>query len=429
MTRANLLFRSVVGSVGGRVSVLIAPFLVMPAMLDYLGVREFGVWMTAIAITGFIQFADLGIGSGLLTRLSAAHAQNDMSAFRSYVASSFAALLIVAIIASLIGLICLLYLSNTLSPIYSVTLIAFAFSIPGSIIYRIFYATNRIVAANVWQVIGALLSVGVAFTAIRAGLSTSAVVFAYVIVGPLTMLAATVWTLWREEEKRPKPTDIKMWATIDLMGLGWKFFILAILTAASMNADNILIALRLGEAAVTLYAIPARIGTLLTLIAGTIAMPLWTIYGEAITSGDRTWVWRNALLMAALGFLAVAAAGAILTIGIDFILHLWMGRSFSGQHKVVAGLAIFSAVTALTAPFNMILNAAGQVKPQIVAWGLFVPLAIGMKWVLLPRVGTWVLPLVDALLYSLLISLPIFFLARFVVRSDQAGDTPFKSVS
>ena len=58
MTRTNLLFRSVVGSVGGRVAVLIAPFLVMPAMLDYLGVGDFGIWMTAIAVTGFIQFAD-----------------------------------------------------------------------------------------------------------------------------------------------------------------------------------------------------------------------------------------------------------------------------------------------------------------------------------------------------------------------------------
>lgn len=428
MTRANLLFRSVVGSVGGRVAVLIAPFLVMPAMLDYLGDRDFGIWMTAIAVTGFIQFADLGIGSGLLTRLSAAYARHDMIAFRSYVASSFAALLLVALIVSSIGLFCLIYISERISPIYSITLIAFAFSIPGSIIYRILYATSRIVLANVWQVGGALLSVGAAFAAIGIGWSAPAVVFVYVIVGPLTMLAATVWTIWREAEIRPKAADIRAAATIDLMGLGWKFFILSILTAASMNADNILIALQLGEAAVTSYAVPARIGTLLMLIAGTIAMPLWTIYGEAIASGERMWVWRNALLMAALGFLAVVGTGAILTMGIDLILDLWMGRSFPDQHNIVAGLAGFSAVTALTAPFNMILNAAGQVKAQIAAWGVFVPIAISAKWILLPLIGAWVLPLVDALLYSLLISVPIFLLARAAIRSDQASDAPRKSL-
>ncbi|MCD1590093.1 hypothetical protein K7H13_04860 [Qipengyuania citrea] len=429
MTRTNLLFRSVVGSVGGRVAVLIAPFLVMPAMLDYLGVGDFGIWMTAIAVTGFIQFADLGIGSGLLTRLSAAHTRGDMRAFRFYVASSFAALLLVALTVSSIGLVCLVFLSDTLSPIYSVTLIAFAFSIPGSIIYRIQYATDRIVLANVWQVGGALLSVGAAFAAIRTGWGAPKVVFAYVIVGPLTMLAATVWTMWREPEKRPKVTDIRAWATIDLMGLGWKFFTLAVLTAASMNADNILIALQLGEAAVTSYAVPARIGTLLMLITGTIAMPLWTIYGGAITSGDRSWVWRNALLMAGLGLVAVVAVGAILTIAIDLILNLWIGRSFPDQHKIVAGLVGFSAVTALTAPFNMILNAAGQVKMQIAVWGFFVPIAISAKWVLLPLIGAWVLPLVDALLYSFMITVPVFFFARLAIRTDYANDSPSESFS
>src|SRR5690606_11298985 len=100
MTRTKLLFRSVIGSVGGRIAVLIAPFFVMPAMLGYLGEHNFGIWMTAIAITGFIQFADLGIGSGLLTRLSAAHSRSDTVAFRSYVASSFAVLGAVALLLS-----------------------------------------------------------------------------------------------------------------------------------------------------------------------------------------------------------------------------------------------------------------------------------------------------------------------------------------
>lgn len=429
MTRTHLLLWSVVGSVGGRVAVLIAPFLVMPAMLGYLGVNDFGIWMTAIAITGFIQFADLGIGSGLLTRLSAAHAKGDQGLVRSYVASSFAALGMVALLISSIGLILLVFLSSWLSPIYSVTLIAFAFSIPGSIIYRILYATNRIMLANLWQVGGALLSAGAALAAIHLGWSGGAVVFVYVIAPPLTMLACTAWTMWRESEMRPGISDIRRWATLDLIGLGWQFFVLAILTAASMNADNILIALRLGEAAVASYAVPARIGTLLLLIVGTIAMPLWTIYGNAISSGDRAWVWRNAFLVAVMGFLSVAVAGAILTVAIDLIMHLWMGRFFPDQRKIVAGLAVFSAVMALTGPFNMILNATGHIKAQIVAWAGFVPIAIAVKWILLPQLGSWVLPLVDALLYALAISTLVFVLARRVIQAGQASDRPNEALS
>lgn len=422
MTRANLLARSIIGSVGGRAAVLIAPFLVMPAMLNYLGVHDFGIWMTAIAITGFIQFADLGIGAGLLTRLPAAYAREDIGAFRSYVASSFAALGIVAFILSLIGLTLLVFMSSWLPPIYSVTLITFSLSIPGSIIYRILYATNRIVLANVWQVCGAFISIGVAFAAIHMAWSAVAVVFAYAMVPPLTMITCTGWTMWREVDIRPKATDIEMAATLDLMGLGWKFFFLAILTAAAMNVDNIIIALRLGEAAVTAYAVPARIGALLLMIVWTIATPLWTIYSNALSTGEGAWVWRNALLVAALGLVGVAAAGAILTIGIDLIMNLWMARSFPNQHKIVAGIAAFSAVLALTAPFNMILNAAGQVKQQIAAWAIFVPIAVGVKWALLPSLGTWTLPLIDAVAYVLLISTVFFILARNVIQVDPASD-------
>lgn len=429
MTRANLLVRSMIGSVGGRAGVLIAPFLVMPAMLNYLGVRDFGIWMTAIAITGFIQFADLGVGAGLLTRLPAAYAREDMSAIRSYVASSFAALGIVALILSSTGLIFLIFLADWLPPIYSVILITFSLSIPGSIIYRILYATNRIVLANIWQVGGAFLSIGVAFTAIHMAWSAVAVVFAYAMVAPLTMITCTCWTMWREVAIRPKAADIEMVVTLDLMGLGWKFFILAILTAAAMNVDNIIIALRLGEAAVTAYAVPARIGTLLLMIVWTVATPLWTIYSNALSSGERAWVWRNALLMAALGLMGVIAAGAILTFGIDLVMRLWMGRSFSDQHKIIAGITAFSAILALTAPFTMILNAAGRIKQQIVAWTVFVPIAFGAKWALLPLLGTWTLPLVDAVAYALIMSVPFFMLARNVIHVDQAIDQPDAGVA
>lgn len=429
MTRANLLVRSIIGSVGGRAAVLIAPFVVMPAMLNYLGAHDFGIWMTAIAITGFIQFADLGIGAGLLTKLPAAYARNDISALRCYVASSFAALGIVALVLSSTGLILLVFMSSWPPPIYSVTLITFSLSIPGSIIYRILYATNRIVLANIWQVCGAFLSIGVAFAAIHMAWSAVAVVFAYAMVAPLTMITCTGWTMWREVDIRPRTTDIEMAATLDLMGLGWKFFILAILTAAAMNVDNILIALRLGEAAVTAYAVPARIGTLLLMIVWTVATPLWTIYSNALSSGERTWVWRNALLVAALGLMGVAVAGAILTIGIDLIMNLWMGRSFSDQHKIIAGITAFSAILALTAPFTMILNAAGRVKQQIAAWAIFVPIAFGAKWALLPLLGTWTLPLVDAVTYTILMSVPFFMLAKKVIQVDQASDHLGVSVS
>lgn len=412
MQRNRRLIQSIIGSVGGRAATLLAPFLVMPAMLDHIGPRDFGVWMTAIAVTNVAQFADLGIGNGLLTRLSAAFARNDSAAARADIASGYAVLSAVAVPIAIAGLLLMTAAGPNVSPIYGATLTAFALTIPASVIQRVLYASQQVVRANVWTIAAALLSVGAAYAAIAADWSPAAVVIAYALVAPAMMVVAAAATFVRRRDIAPRIAAISASATRSLLGLGSHFLVLAILTATAMSADNILIALQLGEAAVTDYAVPARIGSLLTLVVGTIMMPLWSTYGDAMARGDHDWVWANARRMAAVGFGAVVVAGGALTLFIDPILMLWMGRSFANAEWIIGGLAVFSAITALTAPFNMVLNAAGRIPPQIATWSLFLALALTAKWVLLPIAGLWVLPLIDALFYAAIIAPTMIVIAR-----------------
>lgn len=416
MTRARALLQSIIGSVGGRAATLLAPFLVMPVMLEHLGPRDFGVWMTAIAVTNIAQFADLGIGNGLLTRLSAAFARDDQDAIRADIASGYAVLCAVALPLVIAGLVLMTLAGPDVSPIYGATLAAFAVSIPASVIQRVLYAAQQVVRANMWQIAAAALSVGTTFAAIGAEWSGAAVVLAYALVAPVMMVVAAIVTFVQRPEIAPRLAAISGSAVRSLMGLGSRFLVLAILTATAMSADNIIIAVQLGEAAVTDYAVPARLGSLLTLVVGTMMMPLWSTYGDAMARGEHGWVWGNARRMALIGFGAVLVVGTGLTLFIDPILMLWMGRSFADAAWIIGGLAVFSAITALTAPFNMILNAAGRTDVQIAAWAIYLVLALAAKWVLLPIAGILVLPFIDTLFYALAIAPVMGVIARRIAN-------------
>ena len=416
MTRARALLQSIIGSVGGRAATLLAPFLVMPVMLEHLGPRDFGVWMTAIAVTNIAQFADLGIGNGLLTRLSAAFARDDQDAIRADIASGYAVLCAVALPLVIAGLVLMTLAGPDVSPIYGATLAAFAVSIPASVIQRVLYAAQQVVRANMWQIAAAALSVGTTFAAIGAEWSGAAVVLAYALVAPVMMVVAAIVTFVQRPEIAPRLAAISGNAVRSLMGLGSRFLVLAILTATAMSADNIIIAVQLGEAAVTDYAVPARLGSLLTLVVGTMMMPLWSTYGDAMARGEHGWVWGNARRMALIGFGAVLVVGTGLTLFIDPILMLWMGRSFADAAWIIGGLAVFSAITALTAPFNMILNAAGRTDVQIAAWAIYLVLALAAKWVLLPIAGILVLPFIDTLFYALAIAPVMGVIARRIAN-------------
>jgi O-antigen/teichoic acid export membrane protein len=412
---------AIVGSIGGRATTLLAPFLVMPAMLDHVGPRDFGVWMTAVAVTNVAQFADLGIGNGLLTRLSGAFARADNEAVRRDIASSYAVLSAIAFPLVITGLLLMAGQGPLVSPIYGATLLAFGVSIPATIIQRVLYASQQVMLANIWQIVAAVLAVASAFAAIALEWSAASIVLTYALASPVTMVLAALATFFQRPSIAPRIRDISRRSARALMGLGSRFLLLAVLTATAASADNILIAVQLSEEEVTEYAVPARIGFLLTLVVSTMMMPLWPSYGDALARGDHEWVWDNARKMAFIGLGSVLLVGATLTLFIDPILIVWMGRDFGNAEWIIGGMAVFAAVTAITAPFNMVLNSAGRVSSQIGAWMVLLTLAVTTKWIALPIAGIWVLPFIDAVIYAFAISPLMIHIAWRVAGTKQIG--------
>lgn len=422
--RTRNLIVGVASSLAGRGVSLIAPLVVMRPMLHHLGPSIFGMWLTATTLAAMASFLDLGVGNAVLTRLSAAFGRDDQTAVRQILGEGYA--LLCAISAVLIVLIVALYSMAPLvlpqasasgeAEVVAVVLVALFLSFPAGLITRLQQARHSFIQSQFAQAAGPLAALLACLAAIRADANPVVVVALY------SLSNTTVLALWTLLHFQFNPTDRPIirslhWKSMrGLLALGGAFFLLSIFSLCGMNADNIIIAAKAGAKTVTEYGVPAKLGSILMLIVGTVFMPLWPLFGDALARHDRAWLLKTTRRMSLGGAGAVLLIGLALTALADPIMKAWMGRSFADQHLILAGWTFTASVIALTAPYNMVLNAAGLARPQIVPWVGFL-LASGSAKILLIHANTaWYFPWITAFSYITFISPRMIFLSIHEIR-------------
>lgn len=431
LTRDRNILTGIVSGIAGRGIGLLAPFLVMPAMLTHLGSANFGIWMTIISITSMAMFIDFGIGNGLLTKLSKAHSNEDDITSRQLIATGYLTLTLIAVSACVLLLLSMYLLSifgqanmwqisdGSASQIIIVTGIAFIIGIPISVIQRIMLACQETARINAWQIAASFVAVCSCYTAIHAKLSAGMAVAAYSITPMFIMLFATASFFSRYRKLIPNRKDISLSHAKELMTLGSYFFVLSIITSIALNSDNAIIAYVLGAEAVTEYAIPAKLASVLALLVTTLFLPLWAGNSDALARKDYTWIKRTARKMSIYGGVVLVISGISLTFLSNQIIKIWMHREFDNGIEIIGGFTLLYTLFAVISPFNMILNSAGILKIQIMAWIGFFALSTGLKLLYL-----WKFQSLIALSYLtagsyLFIIMPIMYISAQAIYKDK----------
>ncbi|MGL5011508.1 MAG: lipopolysaccharide biosynthesis protein [Paracoccaceae bacterium] len=398
-------------------------------MLEHLGSAGFGIWVTGISLIGLAAFMDFGLGNSLLTRLAGHFGRSDAAAARQDIGVSYrilsyiflGGLLVLALGLALVGLwprarIAMVEGDGIL---IVVTLLFFLLGLPLSVAHRALYAHQQIALYNLLLIAGAVASVGLTLSAISMGLPGWAAVAAYSGAPVVLLVIASIWYFRAFPQYRPRGRDFDYNdSTRAMLRLGFGHLALGILTAVGLNVDIPLILYTMNSEAVTDFAMPARIGSLMQTAVATAFMPLWSFNGAAIAREDYAWVRRNAVRMSLGGGLAIAALGGALTAGIDPIMQFWTGRAFPDQTLVIATMAIAATIMAVTSPWNMVLNAAGRVGVQIWVWGAFVLVSVLGKVLLIPVQGAWIVSVVTAMAYLACVT-PVIIIAALRITGGR----------
>lgn len=422
-SRASKLLLAVFSGLAGRGVAALVPLLIMPSMLSYLGRDAFGVWMTALSITSMSLFADLGIGNGVVTRLSTCYGKRKWRLAQSYLSSAYFVLSAVALF--LVFLVVAVFYSGIfsywLSPstmesgelyysIILVTLSAFFIGIPVALIQRVQYAMQVAWKANVWLIISAAFSIVLAKLSMNIGLPEWQVVAVYAFTPLIVLFASAVQSyLFGLKNIRPRACKVRMPVIADLLRLGSKFLVLGILSSVALNIDAPIIADRLGLAAVTEFSLVAKIATVLSLIISVAYLPLWPANAEAFARGDTKWVAKATIRASLIGGVIVGLCGLALTFFIDEIMSYWLGQNIHGQTKLMGAFSIMAVMTAICSPYQMVSNSLGALKPQMLGWLLYFISTLLLKYYLLIDFGLLVVPIISAAMYFVfLIPLSIF---------------------
>jgi O-antigen/teichoic acid export membrane protein len=394
---------SALASMAAKLVSVTASLVSVPLATSYLGVEQFGLWMTVLSLTGLLGMADLGIGNGIVSLVAEAHGRGDRIAARRLVSNAFFVLLgMGAFVASAVLALrttvpwdrLLGFHSEVAGPAAVLALLFFGISLPLGLAQRVLAAYQEGFAAGLWQVAAGLLSLGSVVVAVitRSGVVglVLAVSGAPVVVNLLNCL---VLFLRQMPWLRPRLSDVDAPRTKTLLRMGSVFLCLQVAMAIGFNSDSLVLAHVVGGTAVAEYSVTSKLFSIPQMLLGYVLMPLWPAYGEAIAKGDIAWA-RQILRRSVIVSLAVmlVAAGVLVGIG-QWLLVLWTGGKITVSLQLLVVFGIWSIVIALASPLAMFLNGAKVVGIQIVvsatsaaaniALSIFLTRSIGVSGVVL----------------------------------------------
>jgi O-antigen/teichoic acid export membrane protein len=405
-------------------------FITVPLTVRYLGAEQYGVWMTISSVLGFLGFTDFGIAASLTNALGKAFGEDDRVSARSYIASTFALFLSIAVLLVATSIVvakpiahllfpqlALPMLDQEVTPALVAALALFAINFPLLVTNRVLTAYQENATANIWLMAGSVANlVGILIVIwFRAGLTG-------LVIGSTApaLLVNAISTGWLFTSHKPwlrpafRLTNRKHIA--ELLSTSWKFFIIGTGWLINSQTDNMVIAHFLGPTKVTPYSVTCRLFAYATLLQAFASGSLWPAYTEAIARRDHQWVsgiYRKHLY-GSIGIALVIIVPLVL-FGRP-IIRWWAGSAAVPDQGLIWWMAAWNLILAAMFVPSTILNATGRVGGMAIYGSFATAVNIVLSIILVQRFGVSGVIAGTVLSFALFAVAPTFWDAARVLK-------------
>jgi O-antigen/teichoic acid export membrane protein len=388
---------------------------VIPLSLKLLGVERYGLWLAVGSLVAWGGVADLGFSPGLVNVVAAASGRGDKEAMRRRIST---ALVAYATLATLLGLVLVMTsqweglpkLLGASSPrlaaearlLVAVCGSLFAGATLARVVTTACTALQEGYLGSWTYVIGGLASVALLVPLVWC--RGSLLAYALIMGLPVLISQAVLGVIffgYRHPDLRPGWQWCDLASLRDLWGVAGPVTLQQLGILAVSYSANVMIANRLGPAAVPRYAVPYALFAVLVSIVWQIVSAYLPSYAEASARGD--WVWIRRRAWHALGVTAAlgGGGGAVLLLAGSETIRLWTGGQVRAETGLLAALAFFCLLRAVSYTNGTLL-----VGLRLVRMAAFVSLVVGIiyvagSWFLLPRLGLCAVPVAGSIAYLL----------------------------
>lgn len=274
----------------------------VPLTIGYLGKERYGLWMAIGSILTWIALADFGMLRGLQNRLSDAYGRNDNVEAQQAMSTAFYALLMLALGAgTLFGSTLFLVpweqffklpnitLQEELRPTLLAVVGVFCIQFPLRTVKQAYAAYQRGYIANLFAIVGSLLSLAVLLIVIWLQMGLPWLILAS---GGVTSIMSAINLLYITHDMPfllPHPSAVNR-STLRALALISVPMMLFEFGSLMINEIQMLILAHVqGVDAVTDYAVYLKVMSVPLFLVNVLDSPYVPMYREALTRGDHRW--------------------------------------------------------------------------------------------------------------------------------------------
>ncbi|GAB2544714.1 O-antigen export protein [Spirosoma aerophilum] len=395
--RSLIVYRNVVQSIFVKGLGIGLGFVTIPLTLDYVGVSDFGIWMTITFLTSWFSLVDVSFGNGLRNSLVLLFNTGETQIARKYVSTLYFLSGGLALLLTIIFITIGHYIAWTnlltiqsdnpeqVNTIITYTLVGFSLQLLLKPVNSILLADQKAALVSwILLLINALIIIIIYFGANYFDKSLSVIAHIYNLV-PLVVLGlvSLYFFIGPYNSIAPGAAHIDLSLSRELFNIGGKFFFLQLVSVLVFASGGVVISYFIGSDQVAPYSIANKYFSLITVLYGIIITPYWSAFTDAYVKQDKVWIQRTMTQLNRLSAGMALLAGIMLLVAPP-LFRFWIGYRVDVSMDLSVSLMVYVISFVFLSNYNSFINGTGKINRLMYA-SLFGVVLYGLLTTLLFR--------------------------------------------